>query len=188
MSKIEKGGTFRGRACGQVVLGNSAKKGTPQIQFYFGITKGPHEGERVRWTGYFGEKSATRTIESLQHCGWMGEDLAEFQDGELHGLDRNEVELVVEMELWTVQVEDEQGNVHEDERSAPRVQWVNAGTGFLNIENAMKPEEAASFGDKMRALVLKAKQKKGLPPAEDPASFNYGANAPPQAAAGGRKF
>ena len=49
------------------------------------MTDGKFKGERVRWTGYFtptedkkGKTVAERTIESLQICGWTGDDLYGF--------------------------------------------------------------------------------------------------------------
>ncbi len=185
---ITKDGKYKGKACGQVVLGKSAKKGTPQIEFYCEITQGEFKGEKARWTGYFGPGSAERTVESLQYCGWQGEDLGEFADGELHGLDANEVELVVEIEEYEVQVESaETGETHTEKRSSPKVQWINGGGGFVNVQNAMPKEEAASFGERMKGLVLKTKAKKPAPAeaAAAAADFPHGANAPPQAAAGG---
>src|SRR5215467_2282140 len=39
-------------------------------------------GESITWIGHFTDKTAERTIESLQHAGWQGDDLSE-----LDGLD-----------------------------------------------------------------------------------------------------
>src|SRR5262249_16771388 len=93
-------GKYIGRVFGQTVLGNSSNKGTPFIQFYGKITQGPEAGGKARYTGYFGPNSAERTIESIQLCGWEGDDVGEFADGELHGLDTNEVEFVIELEEY----------------------------------------------------------------------------------------
>lgn len=167
-------GRFKAKATGQVVLGTSSKAKTPFIELYFKLADGSGD---VRWSGYFGPNSAERTIESLQHCGWQGDDVGEFADGELHGLDANEVEVVVELEEYEKEGE---------KKTSPKVQWVNKLGGYLNVQNAMSKTDAASFGDKMKGLVLKMKAK--APPASDAAEFPHGANAPPQAATGtGRK-
>ena len=140
-------GTYRARATGNVVLGTSTKKGTPFIEFYFAITDGESKGGSARWTSYFSEKTSARTIESLAHCGWRGEDLSEFSDGALHGLDACEVEVVIELEEYEKEGE---------KRTSPRVAWVNKiGAGkFLNTDAAMNVDTALSFGEKMRALVM----------------------------------
>lgn len=169
-----KDGKYKARAVDQV-LGTIGEKGTPVIEVMFEIGDGDNKGGRLRWSGWLSEKAAARTIEGLQTCGWRGEDLGEFSDGQLHGLDKNEVEIVVELEEY----EDKEGN----KRTAPRVQWVNKFVG-LNIKNAMAKEEAASFGEKMKGLVLKMKSKQ--PPSEA-AEFPFGVNAEQPKKAGGTK-
>lgn len=174
-------GKYKARATGEVVLGNSAKKGTPFIECYFEILDGDNKGGKVRWTSYFSDKTAERTIEAMQIAGWDGEDLSEFGDGGLHGLDKNEVEIVVELEEYEVEGE---------KRTSPRVQWVNKLGGYLNVQNAMGPEQAASFGEKMKGLVLKVRSKK--PTQGDGTDFPHGANAlaeePKKTGTGGRRF
>lgn len=182
-------GRYKSRACGQVVLGKSAKKGTPFIEFYFKLIGGENNGGEVKWTGYFppdNPKVCVRTLESLQFCGWEGDDISEFADGELHGLDANEVETVVELEDY----ENDEGET----RTVPRVQWVNKLGGHLQVQNAMSKEEAGSFGEQMKGLVLKLKSKKSPPPSEA-AEFPFGANAKDapkseqkKTGTGGRKF
>jgi hypothetical protein len=160
-------GKYKARASGEVVLGTSAKKGTPFVELYFEITDGENKGGKVRWTAYFAEKSAERTIEALQIAGWEGEDLSDFSDGGLHGLDKNEVEIAVELEEYEYEGE---------KRTSPRVQWVNRLGGYLNVQNAMSAEAAESFGEKMKGLVLKVRARKPAQP--DPTDFPHGANAP----------
>lgn len=173
-------GRYKARAAGEVILGTSSEKKTPFIELYFEIQGGENAGGRARWTGYFGPNSSERTIESLQTCGWEGDDLSEFSDGALHGLDVNEVEIVVELEEYT--------NKEGEKRTRPRVQWVNKPGGYLNVQNAMDQAAAQDFGERMKGLVLKVRSKK--PEQGDGAEFNFGANAqqPKAAAAGGRKF
>ncbi len=161
-------GTYRARANGECVLGTSKNKGTPFLEFYLQISEGDNKGGCVRWTGYFTENTNERSIQSLQTCGWQGEDLSEFADGQLHGLDTNDVDIVVELEKYTA----EDGT----ERTSPRVAWINKPGGFLNTESAMSEGAAQSFGEKMRGLVMAVKAKR---PVKDDTSFNHGANAPP---------
>jgi hypothetical protein len=180
---IDKNCNVRARAV-EVLLAESAQKKTPGIQINFTVTEGEFQGQSVRYDGWFSEKTAERVIESLQYCGWEGDDVGEFADRGLHGLDTNEVELVIELE-------DYQGNDPKYEgRSFPRVAWVNKlGGRGLNVDNAMTPDVASAFGAKMKGLVLKSRQK--TRPADDvgDTSFNHGANAPlPRQAAGGKRF
>lgn len=175
-------GTYKGRAVGETVLGTSKDKGTPFIEVYFEVTDGESKGQRARWSGWFGPNSERRTAEALQYCGFEGDDLSVFSDGGLHGLDTNEVEIVVEREPYT----DKEGNEHE----MPRVQWVNKLGGFLSVQSRMPEAEARAFGDKMRGIFVDLKLKKGQPPAGGGTDFNYGANANETKATGtgGRKF
>lgn len=174
-------GKYPIRACGEVVLGESKEKGTPFIEFYCEIVDGENKGGRARFTGYFGPNSAPRTTESLVFCGWEGDDLSEFADHELHGLDANVVEGVIELEEW----EDKESG---EKKTAPRVRWINKLGGRVNVDNAMAPEKAQAFGAKMKGLVQATRARK---PAGDGTDFAHGANAPapPQqkAAAGGKK-
>ena len=171
---IQNDGRYKARAEGIVVLGNSKDKGTPFIEFYLQIAEGEEKGKRVRWTGYFTEKTQERTIDALQTCGWAGDDLSEFSDGHLHGLDANEVEIVTELEEY---------EKNGEKKTTPRVKWINKSGGWVNVENAMAPDAAASFGEKMKGLVVKAREKRGTP--GDGAAFNFGANE--KKAAGGEK-
>lgn len=165
-------GTYRAQASGTCVLGTSNNKGTPFIELYFMILDGENKGGQVRWTSYFTEKTNERTIQSLQAMGWEGEDIGEFEDGGLHGLDTNPVDIVVALEEY----EDKNG----EPRTAPRVQWVNRAGGYLNTDAAMNKEAAQSFGDRMRGLVLAMKSRQpAKPPQKADDSFAFGANAAP---------
>lgn len=176
---IKQDCTVRARAY-QQQLTTSSQKQTPGIQIMFRVTEGEYADETVRFDGWFTEKTAERIIESLNYCGWTGDDLAQFSDGGLHGLDTNDVELVIEMEDYHGTDEKYLG------KQFPKVQWINRlGGRGLNVKSAMTPDAAAAFGEKFRGLVLKARAKAPQPDGTD---FNFGANAPPQAAAGGKRF
>lgn len=172
-------GTYPIRVMGDVVLGESKDKKTPFIEFYCEIADGENKGGRARFTGYFGPNSSARTIEALQICGWEGDDLSEFADGELHGLDKHVVDGVIELEEW----KDDKDVVH----TTPRVKWINKPGGRVNVDNAMAPEKAQAFGAKMKGLVQATRARK---PAGDGTDFAHGANTQQQApakAAGDKK-
>ena len=168
---IQNEGRYKARASGEVVVGESKNKGTPFIEFYFEILDGEDRGKKVRWTSYFTDKTQERTVEALITCGWKGDDVGEFADKRLHGLDSNEVEIVTELEEYT--------NDKGEKKTAPRVKWVNKLGGYLNVQNAMTPDAAASFGDRLKGLVHKVREKKGE--SADGADFNFGANEKPAA-------
>jgi len=150
-------GKYTARAVGEVVLGKSKTKDTPFIEFYFEVRGGECSGERVRWTSYFTEKTSERTIQSMQLCGWDGDDLAVFSDGKLHGLNKKDVSIVVELESY----KNEKG----EDRTTPKVAWVNR-IGFLNTEARMTEDAASSFAAKMNDLIHLAKVRKPQATAE----------------------
>jgi hypothetical protein len=157
-----KAGTYKARATGDVVVGVSKERRTPFVEVAFAILTGEHEGSTVRWTSYFTDNTAERTLEALYYCGWTGDDLAEFADHKLHGLDKNEVEIVVELESYEKDGETKQ---------APRVRWVNRpGGGRVNLENAMDRGTLTAFGQRMRGLALKVKNGKAASTAAPPAA------------------
>src|SRR5579862_677136 len=103
-------GYYRARAI-EWALGKT-DKGNRQVAVRFQtFDDEDRPGEAITWYGYFTEKTAERTLESLQHCGWTGDDITD-----LSGIERNEVQLVVENEEY-------EGKVH------ARVAWVNLPGG-----------------------------------------------------------
>lgn len=176
-------GTYKARVQGECVLGTSKSKGTPFIEFYLTILEGEHKGSRARWTGYFTENTNERTIQSLQICGWAGDDVSDFTDGMLHGLDSNEVEIVVELEEYEV-VDKESGQKTGETKTSAKVAWINRAGGFLNKAAAMNEGAAKAFGAKMRGLVLKAKEKTPVVQQTKPAAAKPAATRAPAPATG----
>jgi hypothetical protein len=132
-------GTYRARAVSGGL--GYASNGTEQLGVDFMITEGPNEGQHVTWWGYFTEKTADRTIESLRIMGWQGDDLCD-----LTGIDQNPVDLVIEAEEY----EDKRtGEI----RSVGKVRWVNRAGG-LTIKDAMSPAQAREFAARMRGKVV----------------------------------
>lgn len=111
-------------------------------------------GEQITWYGYFTEKTEERTLESLQHCGWEGDDITD-----LSGVERNEVQLVVEHDEY-------EGKVR------AKVAWVNKpGGGGISIKAPLDEMEKAQFAREMKAKVLAMRQ------GQRRASGNRGATA-----------
>lgn len=149
-------GRYRARAV-DAVLG-IADTGTKQVAVLFELLDMP--GQSIPWYGYFTEKTEDRTLESLMHAGWHGDDLSNLM---CDGLGESEVSLVVEQE------QDQQGEWR------PRVKWVNAlGAGAL-VKNEMTDVDKVAFAQKMRAKVMQKRAKM----TQRPASTNGRNDIPP---------
>jgi hypothetical protein len=119
----------------------TTKKGTEHIVCIFDVVGGDCDGEQVYWYGYFSEKAAERTIESLRHMGWKGDDLSEITLEEIQG----EVQIVVET------------NTYRD--TCLRVSWVNPAQvgGKVAVKNAMDPMAKKAFAERMRGMCMSSK-------------------------------
>lgn len=133
-------GIYRARAKSWALA--EAKTGSVQVAVLFELLTEGMVGQTITWYGFWTDKTWERTVESLKYCGWEGDDPSDLQ-----GLDKNEVDLVVENESY----EDEQGIT----RTRPRVRWVNR-PGGLAIAAPLAPDKAkafaAEFRDRIRAL------------------------------------
>lgn len=131
-------GTVKARAK-EWALGLSST-GKEQIAVMFELTSGEHAGQSITWFGYFTENTVDRTLDSLRHCGWQGDNLAE-----LDSLDANEVELVL-------------GEEEYDGKVRTKVQWVNR-PARLALKEQMSAAQAAAFAQKMRGRAVAHRQK-----------------------------
>jgi len=120
------------------------KGGKEQVAVLFEILDGDDAGQQITWYGFFSEKTEERTLEALQHCGWEGADI-----GNLDGVTKNEVQLVVEMEAG------------DDGNSYPRVRWVNGASAGLALKSRMNDGQRAAFAQRMRGKVLATRQAAG---------------------------
>ncbi len=156
---IKKAGKYRGRAI-EASLGEAGDKLTPYVGVRFSITEGEDIGEEVVWNGWLTEKTAECTIEALQHCGWTGDDISVFAKG-LNGLNRNEVELIIEMKPYGGQNEKYIGV------EFPEVRWVNkvGGRGGRFAGETMDVAKVAAYGQKFRGLAAALRAKNGSVPA-----------------------
>jgi hypothetical protein len=109
-----------------------AGTGKEQIAVLLEVSDGEKKGETITWYGYFTEQTVDRTIESLETLGWTGDDISK-----LDGVNRNEVQIVVE---------EEEGRAH------PRVKWINR-LGGLAMKVAMSTNQATSFAQRMKATI-----------------------------------
>lgn len=137
-------GRYRARAT-EAALGLT-RKGGEQVAVALSIIDGECAGESLTWFGFFSEKTADRTIESLRTLGWVGDDLSD-----LTGVDSNEVEIVVEHEEY-------------EGRSQVRVKWINRSGAALGLKERMDPGAAKAFAAQMRGAVIAQRAKGGAPP------------------------
>lgn len=123
-------------------FGTSAKKGTEMVSVVFQFVGGPNDGKRITWSGYFTEKTAKRTLDALEHCGWDGANVAT-----LKGFGSKNVELVLE---------EEEG---QDGKMYPRVAWVNklVARGPANVYS---PEQVTGLAARLAAINAERKREK----------------------------
>jgi hypothetical protein len=86
------------------------------------------------WFGFFTDKTWDRTLESLHHCGWVGDDLSDI------GVLDQEVEIVVDIEPDLEGVD------------RNKVRWVNKiGAGRITLQKPMVGNDLKMFAAKMKA-------------------------------------
>jgi len=111
-----------------------ADSGKEFIAVEFEIQSGEHAGDRLTWRGFFTEKTAERTIESLRYCGWKGDDLTDMT-----GFGSTLVQIVVDHESY-------------EGKTYARIQWVNK-LG-VSLKNAMDAGTRAAFAARMKGLAV----------------------------------
>lgn len=130
----------------------SSQKGTTGVEIVFVIEPGEeHAGTRVKWIGWFTDKTQERTIESLRYagCTFPGDDITN-----LAGLGSSVAQIVVAPDKY-----------------GPRVDWVNDPT------KGGKPLDTpalTSFAEQMKMAVQMAKRN-GERAAEAPTAGGAGA-------------
>lgn len=95
------------------------------------ITDGPQKDQSIQWFGFFSDACFDRTIQSLRHCGWKGDDVSD-----LTGIDAHEVDIVVEHDEYQNKV-------------TPKVRWVNQAGGGAG----MSPSQAADFAQSIKSRI-----------------------------------
>lgn len=111
--------------------------GKPQVAVELELLSGPDAGHCITWYGYFTDDTTQRTIESLRHLGWKGNNLSV-----LDGIDQNVVSIEINHEEYN------------GEQQA-KVRWINA-PGGLAMKEVMDPAEALQFARSMKGAVVQA--------------------------------
>jgi hypothetical protein len=124
---------------------NAESSGNKQCAAHMQIEEGEHAGAGLAWFGHFTDKTADRTIESLQHMGWQGDDLFELHELDAEGCARllpNLVEIVCEVEP--------------DLDGVPRlkVRWINKiGGDRFKFKTPLEAHEMKAFAAQMRGTI-----------------------------------
>jgi hypothetical protein len=108
-------------------------KNNEQVVVKLAIVGGPQDGQQITWYGFFTDACFDRTVQSLRHCGWKGDDVSA-----LAGLDANEVEIVVEHSEYKGKV-------------TPTVRWINQAGGGAG----MSPVQAKDFAESVKQRIAR---------------------------------
>lgn len=136
------------------------------------LEEGEFKGQARTWYGYFTEATAERTIESLRHMGWKGDDITAIK-----------LEPGVEFQIVIKHEE----SLKEPGKMRDRIAFINR-LASVYVGQPMSDTKKADFAKRMKGLVLATKSGERSSPnggpksAGDPAGFPYGANAPQQKA------
>jgi hypothetical protein len=125
-------GTYTARAVNAVLARTS--KGNPQVAVEFMLLDEHVHGQRITWFGFFTDRTYERTIQSLRHCGWEGDDLSE-----LGSVGSTDCRLDIGYEEY-------------DGKQQLRVRWVNSLSGVV-VQSPMTTDEAKLFAAEMRNRV-----------------------------------
>ncbi len=143
---------YRGTAIG-VSFGTAKSTGNPQIAITFEVLDEGFGGETIAWFGHFTDKTAERTLESLRHAGWKGDelaDLADLDEAAVRAALPDPVDLACEVEAG----EDENGQV----RDKLKVRWVNkAGGGRFEFKTKLEGGDLRAFSAQMKATARSAR-------------------------------
>jgi hypothetical protein len=144
LPKIKSKYLARAIACS---LGVSSK-GNYQIGVTVSVVDNQEfDGAEITWIGHFTEKTEDRTIESLQHFGWKGDNMEELQDLDAEGCVRllpDAVEIVCDVETY-------------DGETQLKVKWINKpGAGRFAFKDKLEGSTLKSFAAQMRGKLHSA--------------------------------
>lgn len=144
-------GYYAAKATSTPILFGLSKNNNTEIAVEFEILDESFRGEVITWVGHFTDKTAARTIESLQIAGWQGDDLSELADVPANQMLTDEVSLTVEGEEY-------------EGKWRPKVQWVNRpGGGKFTFTNTIAGNDLKAFAAQMKATVKSVRASGGAP-------------------------
>jgi hypothetical protein len=144
-------GYYTARASGTPITFGRSENGNTQIAVEFAIEDQDFAGETITWVGHFTDKTAARTIESLQIAGWQGDDVSELDDVPGSSALADVVSL-------TCDAEEYQGEYK------LKVQWVNRPRGGrFKFKEQISGSDLKAFGAQLRATVKSVRASGGAP-------------------------
>lgn len=170
MSNLIPEGSYTARAVGEVQYGVT-KSGGDFVRLALSVQTG--EGPRTMSRDlYFTDKTAERSIESLRHCGWTGNDLNTLAIG-VDGLGDVDASVTVEHEDYTPEGETEP-------RTVAKIAWINAAGG-AKVLAPMSDGQRQAFGQRFKGLAMKIKPTAAPAGAKPAAPAQRPANGRPPA-------
>ncbi|HVY79854.1 MAG TPA: hypothetical protein VG994_02640 [Steroidobacteraceae bacterium] len=148
-----------------IQFGFAGEDDKPQAVIQFEITgeADPYATWTISAFCFLHEKSWERSIESFRHMGWQGDDLRELPELCAQGL-LNEVEIVVDHEVWENEVQ-------------AKVKWINKpGGGAVKLKKPMEGAALDAFANRMRGAI-RTVPANGARPQQKPAAPKH-PNAP----------
>jgi hypothetical protein len=130
---------------------------TPAVVVMFELQDGT--GDNRRWTGWLTDAALERTIESLRHMGFTGNDVTTLDGCDCAKLLPSEVNLVLEDEVSP-----------KDGKTYETIKWVNARGGTVEAKNSPKGQALAEL--KMRFKAAAAATATIAPKKPDPEPFD----------------
>ncbi len=150
--------TYTARAASGASISEPSANGNRQIAVTFEITQGEYAGHTITWIAAFhstpdkkGRTGVDRIIESLQHMGWTGDELAELVDIDADRVAQmfpNEVDLACSVEEYNGE-------------QRLRVNWVNRlGGGGFQFKEPLKGNDLKQFSSQMKGAIRNAQGAK----------------------------
>lgn len=144
-------GYYDAHASGAAITFGRSENGNTQIAVEFEIDSPDYAGETITWIGHFTDKTAARTIESLQIAGWQGDDVSDL-DGQPGST------VLPDAVSLTCEGEEYQGEYK------CKVQWVNRpGGGRFKFKEQISGTDLKAFGAQLRATVKSVRAAGGAP-------------------------
>lgn len=142
---------YTARCAGAPTWEQNKNSGNWQTAVPFEVSQGEFAGETITWIGVMhdtadrtGTTGHERVIQSFQHMGWQGDDiaeLAELTDEQAKELLPGEVEISCDVETY-------------EGKTRLKVQWVNkAGAGRFAFKEPATKNDLRSFAAQMKATV-----------------------------------
>ncbi len=145
---------YTARACGAASISRPSANGNHQIAIPLEVTQGELAGETITWIAAFhgtadkkGMTGVDRIIESLQHMGWIGDEVAELTDVSTQRAQEllpHEIEIVCEPDTY-------------EGETKLKVKWVNKlGGGRFTFKEPLTGGDLKAFSAQLKGTIRSA--------------------------------